>query len=72
MSATEYVRQFWDETEETGIVGHIGRSESMLLAELIERHKPRVFVEIGTASGFSAKLFVPKGICSIILYLSDN
>jgi predicted O-methyltransferase YrrM len=28
----------------------------MLLAELIELHRPKVFVEIGTASGFSAKL----------------
>lgn len=56
MSATQFVRKFWDETKETGLVGHIGRNESMLLAELIEHHKPKVFVEIGTAAGFSTKL----------------
>ncbi len=56
MSATELVRRFWAETKETGVIGHIGYHETMLLAELIEHHKPRVFVEIGTASGFSAKL----------------
>src|ERR1700674_1628599 len=56
MSAADFVRQFWDEIKEIDVVGHIGKNESALLVELIERHKPKVFVEIGTASGFSTKL----------------
>ena len=57
MDAEKFVRSFYHRTWFEGLTGQIGMNESVLIVEAIFRRKPKVFVEIGTASGFSTAMF---------------
>ena len=53
----DFVRGFYQRFWFEGLTGHIGFGESLLLVDHIFRVRPKIFVEIGTASGFSTAMF---------------
>ncbi len=57
MNAEEFVRSFYQQTWFEGLTGQIGLNESILMVDAIFRRKPKIFVEIGAASGFSTAMF---------------
>lgn len=57
MNAEEFVRSFFQQTWFEGLTGQIGMNESILMVDTIFRRRPKTFVEIGTASGFSTAMF---------------
>ena len=57
MNPEDFVKLFYQETWFEGLTGHIGLNESILIVHSIFDRRPKLFVEIGAASGFSTAMF---------------
>jgi hypothetical protein len=57
MNAEDFVQKFYKRFWFKGLTGQIGINESVLIVDHIFRTSPKIFVEAGTASGFSTAMF---------------